>query len=70
MFNPMEIARGIIMRRVSRGPVHYGIAVECVRVSDVNRLVSGYDAFHSLVQEGKLTIDSNGILRDGGGGHE
>lgn len=63
MFNPMEIARSIIIRRVARGPVHYGIAVECVRVSDVHRLVSGYDAFHGLVQEGKLTIDGNGVLR-------
>lgn len=63
MFNPMETARNIILRRVSRGPVHYGIAVECVRVSDVHRLVSGYDAFHGLVKEGKLTIDGNGILR-------
>lgn len=62
MFDPMQIARDIIMRRVSRGPVHYGIAVECVRVSDVHRLVSGYDAFHGLIQDGKLNIDSNGIL--------
>lgn len=62
MFNPMEIARNIIMRRVARGPVHYGTAVECVRVSDVSRLVSGYDAFHGLLQDGKLNIDKNGVL--------
>lgn len=61
-FNPMQIAKNIIMRRVARGPVHYGIAVECVRVSDVHRLVSGYDAFHGLLNDGKLTIDNNGIL--------
>lgn len=62
MFNPMEIARSIIARRVARGPVHFSIAVECVRVSDVHRLVSGYDAFQSLLNEGRLNIDSNGIL--------
>lgn len=62
MFKPMQIAREIVLRKVAKGRVHYGIVVECVRISDVHRLVSGYDAFHILIKEGVLNIDSKGFL--------
>jgi hypothetical protein len=58
----MAVARETVLRRVARGPVHYGIVVECVRLSPVARLVSGYDTFHSLVMAGEIKIDAGGTL--------
>lgn len=61
-FDPMAMAREMVMRRVARGPVHYGLVVECVRLSSVARLVSGYDVFQGLLMESRLQIDGDGIL--------
>jgi hypothetical protein len=62
-FDPMAVARETVLRRVARGPVHYGIVVECVRLSPGLRgLVSGYDTFHSLVMAGEIKIDAGGTL--------
>ena len=55
-FNPMRSAEAIVLRRAARAPVHLSIVIESVRVSDVSRLVSGYDAVTRLLEAGLITV--------------
>ena len=61
-FNPQAIARNVVLNRVRRGACHFGTAVECVHLSDVGRLVSGYDTFSGMVADGTLALDAKGNL--------
>lgn len=61
-FNPAAIAQNIILTRVRRSACHFSVAVECVRLSDVSRIASGYDAFGALLKSGALVISADGVL--------
>lgn len=62
MFNPAEIAKTIVLRQLAGGACHLSVVVECVRLSDISRMASGYSAIDALIKTGEIVCNGKDML--------